>query len=151
MWIINGRKIVRPSGGSGFFIHRPNPEGGDPYHLDFGRYGHPYTSWISPSNFAKITVFEGKKALYFSSTRTEVEFDADSISGNKTTTLPVGVSAWIDFESRLPLIATDGDNTYRFRFLPPPKSPLVPPAEITRLFENEARRAKRLNAVPPPP
>ncbi len=142
MWVVGGVEVVRAPGMITYFINRSIP-GFDAYHLDFGRYGYPFTSWISLGNFDKKTSLQGKPALHFSGKIQEHTIDGAVVI--------VDVEAWIDFATRMPLYLKQGDNTYAFQYSPAPGSPLSLPGEAQAALGNEVARIRRLTGVPPGP
>ncbi len=50
MWMFGGIEVVREPGGTDYFVNRPLPLN-DPFHLDFGRHGFPFTAWVGMSNY----------------------------------------------------------------------------------------------------
>ena len=142
MWVVGGVEIVRAPGTTTCFINR-SAVGFDPYHLDFGRYGFPFTEWIGRNNFDKIASLQGKKALHFTDKIKERDMDG--------ATVIVDVEAWTDFTTRLPLCVKREDTTYSFQYCPDPEAPLELPGEVKGVLGNEVARLRRLTGIPPSP
>jgi hypothetical protein len=145
IWLIGSIEIVRPPGAAGFFLDRTAPRE-DPFHLDFGRYGFPFTAWVGMSNFDQKMSINGKPVLHFGTRLTE------KVESNTSAGIPAmavtGVEAWIDFDTRFPLFAREQDNTYSFKYLPAPTTPLAVPDAVNAVVACEVQRMKRLSAVP---
>jgi hypothetical protein len=100
-----------------------------PFLVDFGAGDFPDLDWVSAATFKKTTELGGRSALFFQKD---------------------DVSAWVDEETRLPLLWKRPGESRVFQHLPPPAGMLQLPPNVAKFSEalkkdaeTLARRARR--------
>ena len=110
----------------------------NPFRVDFSRSDFNECEWISASTFKGIQKFQGKDCLVFGQS-------ADSDPTHFTT------AAYIDLETRLPVMAVAGGEIVSYQFGPPPQAMLEFPANIRAAIQAQAKEIKHLTSMPPRP
>jgi hypothetical protein len=95
--------------------------------------------WISTNNFTGIKDFKGRKCLVFTEVLRNKEYLVISANTN---------IAYIDLETRFPVMKTDNDLTIIFNYLNPPSGELSVPPKVRQIFDEDKKNFKK-SSIPP--
>lgn len=159
----------------------PDSGGSDLYTVDFARADFAGLDWISPQSYKGVAVQNGRKCLVFQGEVTPwtplemhqleslasdaailARFNAFKASGKETSpsfhfdqsTILVPATAYIDLETRLPILLLFGkDNSQKREYIyqATPPAPLTLPPVLTQLAAQQQQRVNDLSRAPSPP
>jgi hypothetical protein len=145
-WVVDGAVIFKDRDSEAYWALLAD-EAGELEEISFGRDRFPHTHWIKSEYFRSKTKKNGKPALEFAFEKTGGQPDEDTESRASGEFF----RAWIDDETRFPLVLEIHGDTYTFRHLPRPEEKLSPPEAVLAAYRREAERQRALNTPPPPP
>lgn len=146
IWKMGNVTVVRLIGNGNYFVLRPTMPMGPEYQLNFGKYGFLHTDWISERNFRSKTVYQGRPVLAFGGAIVE---NSESLEGTKTQN-QIATAAYVDFETRYPILVQEDSVGYKFQYLPAPTSLPISPA-VAKAIETEGKRLARMMSRPNAP
>lgn len=137
----------------------PDFGGGDIYSVDYKTSDFSGFHWISPSSYAGVETWQGKKCLVFKGkvsplTELGLQQQAQAIAIARELGEPVPAEvlvpavAYIDVQTRLPLFAQFGGEKRTYQYGPAPTAPLQLPQEVVGPLQEYLVRMKRLTAPP---
>jgi hypothetical protein len=140
----------------------PDYGGGDIYSVNFAASDFSGLDWISESTYAGMKKYEGRDCIVFQGKVSPLSIEAQKEERNAIAyakgygeQLPqsseVPAVAYIDLETRLPLLVTFGNEKRFYQYAPPPQAQLSLPSEITTSLRDYLQRIKRLSAPPSKP
>lgn len=158
VWHVSGLRVMkRPD------VPRPvvSPEysGGDIHSVNFAVSDFAGLDWISAKTFTGTAQYQGKDCLVFNENVSPltarlkeeeiISIDQAKVFGRE---IPgqrkVAATAYIDIESRLPLLVTFGNEKRIYEYGSPPSAPLQLPADVASQVKEYVMRIKRLSAPP---
>lgn len=139
LWKRGGSGVFRMIGDKRFYILNSVIKG-TAYQIDFGQYGFPHTGWVTAAKFRGKTAYQGKPVLAFGG---DIHEEIDNANGPKIQS-KIAMAAYVDIESRYPLVVQENTLIYTFQHLPPPTSPLTLPPAAEEVLRMEAKRINRL-------
>ncbi len=114
--------------------------------MNVGRCDFPELGWISERNFIGIEEQAGRKFLVFRNHEPK-----PSISAASTMTPDTGLAmeAYLDAETRLPVIFRNSAGTHNYQYDTPPTEMLSLPSEVKSALDLEQTRIRQLSLKPP--
>ena len=156
VWHVSGIRIVSVPG-------IPNPTvspdygGSDIVSINFASTDFAGLDWISPSTYAGIVKYQGSDCIVFKGTvspltaldqireREAIE-QSRAFGQSVPDALKVRAAAYIDVQTRLPLMVIFGEEKRIYQYGAAPTAPLALPQELTNLVSEYAQQIKRLSA-----
>lgn len=142
VWMIGGTQVLQLPGQKSWFVNRHMASAPDPFWIDQGPYGYPYTGIVSENTYQDTVPFIGQNCFYFKK-QVHDPIEPDPTMGN------YDVLVYVDAKSRLPVFVLNRDRGYKYQFFDTQRVDLVPPPEVTNAIQFESKRRERLEAVPP--
>lgn len=114
--------------------------------------------WVSKDSYAGIVKYQGRDCIVFKGevspiSRGEQDAQAGRIAAEKAEGLPVEVetpkipaAAYIDLETRLPILAVFGSQKRSYQYNSPPTEKLAPPVELDGPYKAYLQRLRRVSA-----
>lgn len=158
IWHIGGIRVAKISGGSAPIIC-PDFGGGDIFSINFSSSDFAGLDWISRDSYSGIVKYQGKDCILFKSevsplSRDEQDALSARILSEKAEGLPVDqiikvpAVAYVDLETRLPILAVFGGQKRSYQYDSPPAQKLSLPMELTGPLKAYLLRLRRVSAPP---
>jgi len=142
VWRVGAMQISALPGSGELTIFEPSPSSIallDPEaYTDYSKTDFPGFEWISKKNYRGVQELAGRPCLVFEEAASDPSGEAPE---GAPQILRTSMAAWIDLETRLPVILQKGAKTNAYRFGTPPQGMLTLPPRIQSLLD---RRAKAL-------
>jgi hypothetical protein len=115
------------------------------FYVDFSRTDFPECGWITPEKYSGVQVMNDHKCLIF----TDSAVSPAHATGNPSNPSDAASStAYVDFDTRLPIKDQVGRLTYTYQYLPAPTEMLSLPLLMKARIDFDAQRAKALSVHP---
>jgi hypothetical protein len=159
IWRISGMRVAKISGISSPIVC-PDFGGGDIFSIDFSVSDFAGLDWVSKDSYAGIIKYQGRDCILFKSevsplSRSQQGAEAARIASEKAEGLPVDAEtpkipaiAYIDSETRLPILVAFGGQRRSYQYNSPPTEKLSPPLELAGPYKAYLQRLKRVSAPP---
>ena len=130
----------------------------NPFAMNFSKTDFPEFGWVSAKNYVGIQQLGGRECLVFGECLPIEEEEVESASATPGNSGAVprarnmrSSTAYIDRETRLPVMLVRNGDIVAFQFGPTPQAMLVFPANIRAAIEAQAKEIKHLTSMPPRP
>jgi hypothetical protein len=131
--------------------------GGDIFSINFTSSDFAGLGWLSPTTYAGITKCEGRDCIIFSGTVSPLDAKAQvderayieqarALGQPAPDPLKVPATAYIDLESRLPLLVIFGKQKRIYQYGVPPQTPLALPPVLASAVKERQEQFNRLAA-----
>jgi hypothetical protein len=126
-------------------------------YTDYSKTDFPGFEWISKKNYLGVQEMAGRQCLVFKDSVSDLSEDAIAVAEENpegAPKIPVRRSptaAWIDLETRLPVVLQKGDRKSAFVFGPTPAAMLTLPPKIQSLLDRRAKALEMLTRRPAKP
>jgi hypothetical protein len=157
IWHLSGLRAMKPPDSSSPIIAPDSGGGSDIYSTNFTVSDFAGLDWISAGTYTGMAKYQGRDCLEFKSyvsplnarAREEelIAIDqAKAFGESPARELRVPAAAYIDLETRLPLLVTFGEEKRIYQYGAPPQAPLALPPELAGPVKAYVQRIKRLSA-----
>jgi len=156
--------LKRSANGKGVLIDRNAFERGGLLEGDFSDFSttdFPGFGWVGPRNYRNIVKFMNRDCLLFTdriNLVSDEEFQViqqDAGVRNEErlnrAQFEMEVTAYVDLETRLPVMLQRGKETSYYQFQSPPESTITIPAELQEMKDHSIRRRNQLSRMPSRP
>lgn len=144
--------MILPGGGSAVDI----------YSIDFTKSDFAGLGWIAADRYAGMAKYNGRTCIVFKASVSPLSAQAqgeqasaiqDAIGHGIAApdTVEVPAIAYIDLETRLPLLVTFGEQKRTYQYDAPPSAPLQLPPDLANAVKEYAKKIERLSAPPARP
>jgi hypothetical protein len=158
IWHINGIRLAKIAGAPTPTIC-PDFGGGDIFSINFSTSDFAGLDWISKDSYAGIVKYQGKDCILFKGEVSPISLGeqnaqiariaADKAQGiTPEEMVKVPAVAYIDLETRLPVVAVFGSQKRTYQYNSPPTEKLAPPVELTGPLKAYLVRLRRVSAPP---
>ena len=122
----------------------------DPMSVDISKTDFPGCEWVSAKNYKGIQKLSGRDCIFFSDT---VVITQEIVPGNssKTSSYQYQASAYVDLETRLPVMLVTPTEVAVYQFGTAPNSPLTLPAPVKEVIDEQEKAVKQATSMPPRP
>lgn len=157
LWHLSGLRAMKPPDASHPIIAPDTGGGSDIYSANFAVSDFAGLDWISANTYTGMAKYQGRECIEFKATVSplnarERQEEAIAIDQAKTfgesapSELKVPAAAYIDLETRLPLLVIFGEERRIYQYGASPQAPLALPPELADLVKAYVQRIKRLSA-----
>ena len=158
IWHVGGLMVMKRSDAAEPTVW-PDSVQPDIYSANFADGDFAGLDWISPTTYTGMAKYQGRDCIQFSGEVSPLnpkarEEEAIAIREAITFGQPVpqevkvAAVAYIDLETRLPLIATFGKEKRIYQYGTPPTADLTLPAELANAVKEREKQMKRLTSAP---
>ncbi len=122
----------------------------DPNSVDISKTDFPGCGWVSAKSYKGIQRLNGRDCIFFSDTVVVVQ---EIVPGNasKTTSYQYPALAYVDMETRLPVMLITPSEIAVYQFGAAPQSTLTIPAQVKEAMEQQEKAINNLTRMPPKP
>lgn len=156
IWHVSGIRAMKLPGATTPIVC-PDFGGGDIHSIDFASSDFAGLDWISANTYTGVAKFQGRDCIEFKGNVSPLEasvkrqeagaiMEAEASGETAHDEMKVAATAYIDLETRLPLLVIFGEEQRIYQYGAPPTTPLSPPAEVAGPLKAYAERIKRLSA-----
>jgi len=134
----------------------PDRGTGDIYSVDFSQSDFAGLSWVSPKTFAGIEKYEGRDCIVFRDKVSPLtaEYRRQEMSGiaiaqslgQDMSEILVPAIAYIDLQTRLPVLVTFGNQKRVYQYSTIPHDPLTLPPDLAEALKGYGEKLQRLSA-----
>lgn len=131
------------------------------YYSDYSSTDFPEAAWVSAKNYVDIVKYSGRDCLFFKDililfSKDELkEINEERAKAHQSPLTAddciVAVAAYVDLETRLPVMCQRGDEVRLFKFMAPPQAMLVLPPEVQKDLKRRANDIELLSRMPARP
>lgn len=158
IWHIGGIRVAKISGAAAPIVC-PDFGGGDIFSINFSSSDFAGLDWISKDSYSGIVKYQGRDCILFKSevsplSRDEQDALSARILSERAEGLPVDqvikvpAVAYVDLETRLPILAVFGGQKRSYQYNSPPAQKLSLPMELTGSLKAYLLRLRRVSAPP---
>jgi len=135
-WCVDGQQITLWPDGKHWIVQiaKVNPNLPDANYVDYSKSDFPEFAWISKGNYAGIQKFKGVDCIVF---KAQIRVESDDPA-------PTSFAAYIDVNTRFPLLLQDGDGIHLYEYKAAPKEPLTLPPQVQSLLGSRQSVVKAL-------
>src|SRR6187402_1900442 len=159
IWHVSGFRIVKLPGAPSPDVS-PEYGGGDIYSINFAVSDFAGLDWISAKTYSGMAKYQGRDCIAFSTSLSPLNARAqeeESIAIEQARAFgqqvpdetKVPAAAYIDLETRLPLLVTYGHEKRIYQYGAPPQEPLAIPPELADPIKQYEGKIKKLSAPAP--
>lgn len=156
IWHVKGLRVMKLSDNPHPLVC-PDFWGGDIQSINFAVSDFAGLDWISATTYKGIKKYQGRDCILFNGQvsplnaaqrkQESIEIESAKAWGRPVPEeVKVPAVAYIDLETRLPLLVTFGGEKQIYQYGAPPTSPLPLPAELAAPVKAYAQRMQRLSA-----
>ncbi|XHR27152.1 MAG: hypothetical protein ACFUZC_14495 [Chthoniobacteraceae bacterium] len=131
------------------------------YYTDYSQTDFPGMEWVSEKNYVRSLKYMGRDCLVFQDTLSlytaeELKELQKDRNGKKRASFnpadyQIPVLAYVDSQTRLPVLLQRGSELRVYRFAAPPAAMLKPPAEVLQNIKKKTEQDKELSTMPSRP
>ena len=125
----------------------------DGSYVDYSKSDFPAFDWVSKANFVGMRTVLGKKCWVFTENRLGISEESKEIVQKQGNYSPkqyeFPITAYIDADTRLPVLLAWGQESIRVTFLPPPQAMQTLPASIAKA-ESKVKETQQAMRSPHP-
>lgn len=132
------------------------PDPTNPYYVSYTKSPFPECAWVSAKNYTGIQKINGRDCIVFGDKIGDEQSDVQEreneakLLGKKAYTgkYESPVAAYIDLETRLPVISRKGSEIRTYQFYPAPRTMLPLPSDIAAVIKQYEQRLKDYSRTP---
>ena len=115
-----------------------NPDSPNPFMTDFSKTDFPGFGWVDWKNFSQIKPYKGSKCILFQEQHRIV---SDDPTPEK---VYIAVTAYIDYDTRLPVALVSGDEANLFEWKPAPSGMLSLPPSVLAILQQRLKAEQQM-------
>ncbi len=154
MWHHEGIRVVKLPGAAAPIIIPSRSAANDIYTVDFTKSDFAGLDWIAADCYKGMAKFQGRDCIMLEGTVSPLDANAKAQEasamagedGSHFEKMEVRATAYIELQSRLPLLVTFGSEKRTYQYGPAPTAPLTLPPDIATPVKAYAERMRRLSA-----
>ena len=159
IWHLSGLRAMKPPDASPPIIAPDTGGGSDIYSTNFAVSDFAGLDWITANTFTGMAKYQGRDCIEFKATVSPLNArdrqeeaiaigQAIAFGQPAPPVFKVAAVAYIDLETRLPLVVTFGKEKRIYQYGTPPTADLTLPAELANAVKEREKQMKRLTSAP---